>query len=400
MDRRIYIMVTALFILFACILFRTGFHVYAGEVSTEYEEENNTKSEGYDINKETDDILDRLNAESVDNELQKLQIEGSISFTKITESLMEGDFSGVIKQIKNSVITSVTNEIKINKNLMLQLMAVVMVGAVFVNLAGPFGGGMTPENGFYITYLIITSIMLSSFTLVLNVTAEAISEIISVIRVLIPIYILSLNFLGETVSSAWMYQIMLVGIWLVEIFILNVIIPMIKFYVILTMVNNINKEDSFSKMANLLKSLINWILKTMVVFIAGINVIKTMIAPAMDSVSKSAVNKVISALPGGSVVSLLTGTFISAGKLVKNSIGAAGIIILLIVVLIPVIKMVIMMIMTKFTAALVQPVGDKRYAAGIEALSEGCKLLLTALGSAVVIFMLSIALIAVSSSGG
>jgi stage III sporulation protein AE len=171
-------------------------------------------------------------------------------------------------------------------------------------------------------------------------------------------------------------------------------VPAVRFYVVLALVNNVNREDRFSRLAQLVHQMVVWSLKTIVGVMIGMNVVKAMVAPAMDSFSRNSISKVISGLPGGSVFSTLFTAFLAAGKLIQNSIGAAGMLLIAILVLVPVVKVAVTMVMVKLTAALVQPAGEKRYSSLIGILGEGCRLLLSALGTAVVMFMLSIAFIA------
>ena len=131
----------------------------------------------------------------------------------------------------------------------------------------------------------------------------------------------------------------------------------------------------------------------------GLNIIKSLIDPQIDALGRNSVNRIISAFPGGGMMSVLTGTFLGAGMIIKNSIGIAGIIILGLIVLFPIIKTFLIMLTVKIVAAMVQPVAEKRYINGIETLSQGVALLLQALGSSVVLFVLTIAIMAFASNG-
>ena len=66
----------------------------------------------------------------------------------------------------------------------------------------------------------------------------------------------------------------MIGIWLIQAVIIRLVLPLIEFYVIVALVNNLQKEDSFSKLCELVQSLIKWILRTIIVVVIGLNVIK------------------------------------------------------------------------------------------------------------------------------
>lgn len=369
------------------------------EVEEGSNEENDTT---YNLDYETayQEIYDMLEIKNIEKQLKKNGLADDVSFSDIVDGIINGNGEYVVNAIGTSVKDILVGELITNRALMIQLISLVLIGAIFVNISGSFGNTFISENGFYVTYLIITSIMLTSFSLTLNLVSGSIEKILTLIRIIVPVYALAMNFTGHASTSLGMYQIILLGIWLVQVVILKFIIPMIKFYVIISLINNLNKEDSFSKLCKLIKNLVSWMLKTIVVFVAGLNIIKSLIEPQIDALGRNTVSKVIQALPGGSVMSVLTGTFLGAGVIVKNSIGIAGIIILVIVVLIPVIKTFLMMLTVRLTSVMIQPVGEKRYVDGVEALAQGMSLLLKAILSSVVLFMLTIAIMAYASNGG
>lgn len=346
------------------------------------------------------EIYEMLDIDGMERQLADSGIDNKISVRGIINGIISGDSEYVSKSIIRGIRDTLVGELLTNRTLMLQLVAIVLLGSIFINLSSSFGNGFISENGFYITYLIITSIMLTSFSMSMELVENSIEMVLVLIRIVVPVYALAMNFVGYTVTVAGMYEVILVGIWLVQVVILRLILPMIKFYVIISLVNNLNKEDSFSKMCQLIKNLVGWMLKTIVIFVAGLNIIKSLIEPQIDALGRNTINKVISSIPGGGIMSVLTGTFLGAGMVVKNSIGVVGIILIAAVVMIPVIKTFLIMLTVKITAVLIQPVGEKRYVDGVEALSQGMSMLLQTIGSSVALFMLTIAIVAFSSRGG
>lgn len=346
-----------------------------------------------------EDIYESLGIDEIEESLKSADIGENIDFSGLVKDISRGNFTNVIATFKESTGNILFGELASNKKLMIQLIVVVLLGSIFVHISGSFGSGFIGENGFYVTYLIITSLLLTSFSFALDVVTGAIEKILITIRIIVPIYAVAMNFVGHGSVSMGMYNLIMVGVWVVQAVILKFILPMIRFYVILSFVNNLNKDSSFSKLCQLIKNAVTWLLKTIVVFVVGLNIIKSLIDPQIDALGRNSVNRIISAFPGGGMMSVLTGTFLGAGMIIKNSIGIAGIIILGIIVLFPIIKTFLIMLTVKLVAAIVQPVSEKRYVSGIETLSQGISLLLQALGSSVVLFVLTIAIMAFASNG-
>ncbi|MBE5945627.1 MAG: hypothetical protein E7259_01645 [Lachnospiraceae bacterium] len=347
-----------------------------------------------------EDIYKELDIEEIEKELNAKDIDIGMDFSQVVREISQGNIENVIQVFKKSAGNILTGELSENRKLMIQLISIVLLGSIFMHISGSFGNGFIGENGFYVTYLIITSILLVSFSIALDVVSSALEVILTLIRVIVPVYAVAMNFVGHSSVSMSMYNLIMLGVWVVQAVILKFIVPMIKFYVTLSFVNNLNKEENFSKLCQLIKSAVSWLLKTIVIFVVGLNIIKSLIDPQIDALGRNTVNKVISSFPGGGMMSVLTGTFLGAGMIIKNSIGIAGIIILGLVVLFPVLKTFLIMLTVKLVAAMVQPVAEKRYVTGIETLSQGIGLLLQALGSSVVLFVLTLAIMAFASNGG
>ncbi len=382
--------------------------------TTEYDEaeagtegqasDNNQVDEQTDYNQTSDEyqadyrqIYDLLNLDETEDMLRQADMD--LDLQQLLTDIVEGNGEQVGGRLLAQAKNELFGELLLNKGLMFQIVTIVLLGSIFVNLATSFGTGFVSENGFYITYLIITSIMLVSFVNTMDMAYAAIERILTMIKIIVPLYALAMNFVGQTVASVGMYEMVMVGIWIVQVIILRFIIPMIKFYVIISLVNNLNQEDSFSKMGILVMNIVNWVLKTVVYFIVGLNLIKGLIEPQIDALGRTTVNRLATLVPGGGIVSALTGTFLGAGAVVKNTIGVAGIIILMLVVMVPILKLLIIMLTVRLTSVMIQPIGERRYVEGVEALAKGNQMLLHAMFSSVVLFMLTLAIVAYSAKG-
>ena len=166
----------------------------------------------------------------------------------------------------------------------------------------------------------------------------------------------------------------------------------------LQLVNNLQEEDFFSKFGELIQTGVKWLLKSILAVVVGMNAIKSMLAPAADSVAAAALQRGLGAVPGGQALNAVSGVVIGSGILIKNAIGVGGMLLIAMAVTLPIIKMSVFILSYKFIAALLQPISDKRMIQGIQGISEGGQLLMTAVLTVIVLFLLSIAIVAVSTN--
>ena len=90
--------------------------------------------------------------------------------------------------------------------------------------------------------------------------------------------------------------------------------------------------------------------------------------------------------------------FLGTAVLIKNGIGMAGAVIAVLICLGPIVQMALMALMYKAAAALVQPVSDKRITACISGVSEGYELMVRVIFTVGLLFLLTIAVVAASTS--
>ena len=179
----------------------------------------------------------------------------------------------------------------------------------------------------------------------------------------------------------------------------QLLLPMTKVYALLVMAGHVAKEDLLSKLTDLLSSAISWILKTMVGIVLGFHLIQGLVLPYVDSMKTGAVQKLIGIIPGvGQGANAVTSMIIGSGVLVKNTMGAAGVVILLVITLIPMMKLMILMVLYQCVAAVLQPVCDKRIVSCISDMARGHKLLLSISASAILLFVVTIAVVCASTN--
>ena len=125
------------------------------------------------------------------------------------------------------------------------------------------------------------------------------------------------------------------------------------------------------------------------------NTLQGLLAPAIDSLKRSAVTRTAGAIPwigdvAGGTAELVLGT----ASLIKNGIGVAGTVIVIAVCAGPILQVLILSFLYKLAGALVQPVSDKRITACISGVSTGYELLTQVLFSTALLFLITLAVVA------
>lgn len=317
--------------------------------------------------------------------------QAGLSFRKVVSYIRNGDLQGLLDYSLKIIQQTLTGEIKSNNRLLLQLLAVVILGSVFTNLSGKFGK-MVGGNGFFVTYLMVVSILLGMFAIVSDIAVSAVSDLTDLMITFIPAYTLAVSYTNGAGTAEFTYQITVLIIFLCEKVIVQIVFPLAKCSGVVGLVNKLNAEDHFSRTVTLLRNIAGWILKTMFAVVTGMNVIKGVIVPSVDKLERNAVLKAFGMLPGGNTVKNVSDILLGSGMVLKNAIGIAGAVVVLLAVLLPVTKIAVIYLTLRIVSAFVQPLGDKRFSDGINIMAQTIGLMLRGIWCASFLFIISLTL--------
>lgn len=322
-----------------------------------------------------------------------------LGFRELLDRLMAGDFTGVLQGILENLKAQLFQEVSVNSRFLGQVLILGLLGAVFANYSSIFSGSQIAETGFYVTYLLIFTFLASSFLTGISVARELLERVLEFMQALVPAFFLAVSFAGGNVTSAVGCSLMLFSMNLAQWLFLQLFLPLIRIYTLLVMAGHLVKEDLFSKATELLEQGIRWGLKTVTGLILGFHLLQGMVAPYADAVKNTPIRRLISVLPGvGQGAAAVSQMVLGAGVLIKNSIGAGAVAVLFLLSAIPLLKLVVLCLFYQGAAALLQPVCDKRLISCISAVGTGCRLLLSAAASAILLFVLSVAIVCMTSN--
>lgn len=346
-------------------------------------------------------VPEEIDYTEIQNVIDDVMGKGNqFDFNDYVGRIMSGEETFSFTSIGKQLLATVKGELSANIKTFGSLMTISLLAAIFANLSMAFKNNQVSETGFYVTYLLMFGLLISSFVMASRIAANTINSILDFMKALIPAYMLSVGFCTGTTSSLLYYEAALGLITLVDIIVIRVIIPMIDFYLIIMLANNLSKEDMLSRLAELLGTAISWLLKSLLAVVIGFSAVKGLIVPVIDQVKRSALYKASEAIPGiGDALGGVTQTIIGAAVLLKNAIGVSGLIVIISICTVPFIKLLMITIVYKAGSAALQPISDKRFIECISASAKSSALLLQTVFVGAVLFLLSITIVAVSTGG-
>ncbi len=284
-----------------------------------------------------------------------------------------------------------------DREVLFQVVLLVILAALFANFTNVFSGSQAGETSFYLVYMLLLALLIHSFGSLSADLSKSLEDLTAFMQALMPSYFLAVTAASGAATAMVFYEMVLGVIFLIQTLLLNAVIPGIQAYVIIQLINYLHKEDFLSKLADLLKTVLEWTLKTITAVVIGMELIQNMISPALDSLKRDALGKTAAAIPGiGNVIDGATEVALGTAVLIRNCLGVTGIVVLVILGLPPIIKLAMTVLAYKLLAALLQPVSDKRMTGCLWAMGEGCRLLLKVLITVELLFLITIAVLTVS----
>lgn len=346
-----------------------------------------------------EEILEMIDESEINEILRDLFPEEKIDFKATILKIMNGQIQLDADLLNRMIKEQLLYAIEVNGQGIRYIILIAIGSALFLNLSGIFQTKQISEISFFVLYMLLVGVCLVSYDAASEWVGDGMERLTSFMKVLYPVYFVALTVAKGSFTSMGFYHLTLFLVLIAEVFVLKVILPMIHIYVVTRILNSMQKENYLSKLAELLEMVISWMLKTMIGFMIGLNVIQGLIAPTADSVKRNIVTKGVEAIPAiGDALGGTTEVILGTAVLIKNSIGVFGAVICCILCLVPLCQIGFITIAYKVTAAAVQPVSDERIVECISGIGEGCRLLVRTVFSCGVMFLLTIAIVAAASS--
>ncbi len=319
-----------------------------------------------------DDSLEEFYDASDLSEAQEIAENAGIDFKEIISRIYDGDEDlGIISVITEALTSSFTYSYEALR----QVFLLAVLGAMLSSLSEAFKNQQIGQMGFYICYLCVMGFLMTAFMQAVE-TAEGLLELLTeFMQALIPAYYLGLTI---TIGSAnGFYAIALALIAIIQKLMINILLPAIKLYLLLMLLNHLQTEDNLSKLAGLVKTVLDWTLKSVFAAAVGLQLLQSLISPYISGINQSLLLKAASAIPGiGSSVSAVSSVVIGSGMLIRNTVGVAGIIAIVAMCAFPILELAAISLIYQAFAAIIQPFADKRMVGCVGAAGNAVKLLL------------------------
>lgn len=340
------------------------------------------------------EVLEQFDFTQIQELLDQCGIGASLSFSEITDCLMRGDWQQLGQLLQGCIGRLLYGELVMNRELLAQAVAAVLFSALFTTFSSVFRNSQIAENGFWVSYIFLVTLVIGSVMLSVRVAAEVLQTMLNFMWAFIPAFAMTLVFTAGSGGALVYYQTIFMICYGVEYLMNLLVIPLVEINVLLCITNHVSKDELLKNLEKLSESAVNWILKSFLMAVIGIQVLQNMIVPLLQNRKVSFLQKAIGVIPGiGDGAEAVSNLVFGTGVLIQNAVGAGALIILVLCCIVPLGKLAVTSLLYQLAAAVIQPVADARMVETFACAGRAAKFLLKMVFVCCVLLFITVALI-------
>lgn len=351
------------------------------------------------------DQLEDLDMSALDDLLAQLgedgqAIFGGNSFAEKVQSVLDGEFiqdgGGFIESFFKLLFSEILD--------MLPLLASIAVIAILCGLVSHMKAGFMSESTgqivFFVCFAVVVVLALVCAVNLVNVAGDAINGMKKQMNAAFPILLTLMAGVGGAVSvKAYQPAVALLSGGVVEI-VSAVVLPLFIFTLVFSVVGNLSKSVRLGKLTDFFKSASTTVLAVTFTVFTAFLAVQGLTAGSFDGVSiraaKFATKSYIPIL-GGYLADGLD-LILAGSVLIKNSVGVAGLLLLLSTVLMPLLQILGVCFGFKIVAAVIEPVSDSRLTSFLTGIAKSMNMLIAALLAVAFMYFISVMLLIFTSN--
>jgi len=377
-------------IIFICIIFFVPNIMFAQDDDKNYYDE---------LYNATFEELNNYDFDLLDNILNKIEIDdkssSSISFIDIVKNILNGNLNieetNIIKFVFKLFLSNIRE--------VFPVCLIVVFVAIFVRCLKSFSPNVF-KNGIsdiinFVSIAVVVVLISKFIVQVNNVVISTSNTMQNVINYLFPILLTTMGIVGASSSVSIFTPITTILNTGISNIITNLLFPVYVLSFVLIVVSSLTQRVKLNKFIDFIGSLFKTIISVLFGIMSTIFVIKGVSAGRFDNVgifsTKFAIKNYIP----------IIGTYISEGfnylmlssVLIKNSVGLAGIVLMLLIILMPVIYILVLRLLFHFISSLIEVVGDTSISVFLEKVSKIMAFPLTVILGVAFMFIMTLSLV-------
>ncbi|WP_316569659.1 stage III sporulation protein AE [Neobacillus sp. YIM B06451] len=308
---------------------------------------------------------------------------------------LKGDKQFSLKEWGKGFLKFAFHEFIANGKLLGSLILLTVFSMFLQSLQNSFEKSTISKVAYSIVFMVLVILALNSFHIVIQFANETIRTMTSFILALIPLLLGLIASSGGVVSAAFFHPVVLFLMNTSGVLIEHIVLPLLFLSVLLSIVSTMSEQYKVSQLASLLR---NWSIGLLGIFLTvflGVLSVQGVSTAVSDGIAirtaKFVTGNFVPVI--GRAFTDAADTVIGASVLLKNTVGLAGVAVLLIIAAFPAIKILMIAFIYKFAAAILQPLGGGPIISCLDTVGKSIIYVFASLGIVSLMFFLCITVI-------
>ena len=168
------------------------------------------------------------------------------------------------------ILGSITKEFRNNISLIFKVIGIAILCSILKNIQSNLGESGISEIAFYVCYILIVVLIMTSFTNIINVCKSTIVKLSDFMKVLIPVVISLMLVTGNIATVAVVEPILLSMISIITALLSNFVIPAIFISTIINIISNMSEHVNVKKIGETLRKCSLWCMEIALIIFVGV----------------------------------------------------------------------------------------------------------------------------------
>lgn len=352
---------------------------------------------------------DEILAQSVQEQLRALELDQLSAFASKIEPdyqqyIPNLDWRAVFSQSSNSfnlievlaaMLQTAFKEVIISSRLMRQLLLIGLLTALIRQLQLSVENKELANAAFLACFLVAIYIGLQSFRAALELAYQTVDDMVSFMYALLPLLSTMVASVGGITSAAIFHPVLITVVSGIAVLIRTILFPLINVSAVIGVVAQIAPDYPLTRLSGLLRHLATMLLSLAFTVFLGVLAVRGAVAPVADGVAlrtaKFITSNVVPVI--GSMFANAVEVVVGGSLLIKNTIGAFGMVMIFFLVALPIVKIWAIVLIYKLAAAFIEPIGDQRVCAAVSSMAGSLTLVMVSLATAALMFFLTVTIL-------
>ncbi|RYL87842.1 stage III sporulation protein AE [Sporolactobacillus sp. THM19-2] len=316
------------------------------------------------------------------------------------KQFVQSDKKGFLNKLFEGLLNFFLDEVIVTSKLLGTLILLSVFASLLNTLQSAFENKTVSKVAYIVITLVLLVLLLNSFRLAISYTSDTVRMMSHFLVALIPLIFGMTAAAGGVASVAFFHPLILFLVnasgWLVSM----IILPLLFMSALLGIVSTLSDQYKLTKLSALLKNIALFTLASFFAVFLGVMSVQGAAAAISDGLLvKSAKFFTANFLPiVGRMFTEAADTVIGASVLLKNTVGIAGLLILLCITAFPLLKVLALAFIYNVASAVLQPLGKGAVTDCLDIMAKCLFYLFASLAVVSLMFFLALTIIITSGN--